>query len=57
MCPDRAYPAILMDAQVKHRKHESAQSQESKGLLAAIGGSIGGPRFIEKDDVGFILSR
>jgi hypothetical protein len=36
---------------VKHRKHESAQSQESKGLLATIGGSIGGPRFIEKDDV------
>ncbi|GHJ83709.1 hypothetical protein NliqN6_0111 [Naganishia liquefaciens] len=36
--------------EVKHRKHESAQSQESKGLLATIGGSIGGPRFIEKDD-------
>jgi sorting nexin-1/2 len=37
--------------QVKHRKHETAQSQESKGLLATIGGSIGGPRFVEKDDV------
>lgn len=52
MRPDRAYTSILMVAQVKHRKHESAQSQESKGLLATIGGSIGGPRFIEKDDVG-----
>ncbi|KAI5450843.1 Vacuolar protein sorting-associated protein vps5 [Naganishia albida] len=36
--------------EVKHRKHETAQSQESKGLLATIGGSIGGPRFVEKDD-------
>ncbi|KAJ9115493.1 hypothetical protein QFC22_005251 [Naganishia vaughanmartiniae] len=37
--------------EVKHRKHEASQSQDGgKGLLASLGGSIGGPRFIEKDD-------
>ncbi|KAJ9095011.1 hypothetical protein QFC21_005804 [Naganishia friedmannii] len=37
--------------EVKHRKHETTQSQDGgKGLLASIGGSIGGPRFVEKDD-------
>ncbi|KAJ9105808.1 hypothetical protein QFC19_003376 [Naganishia cerealis] len=36
--------------EVKHRKHETAHSQDGKGLLASIGGSIGGPRFIERDD-------